>query len=293
MEVERMNSKFHGRRGWLITAVMGVFLVILGLLSACSSEINQATLNGETIFNANCNSCHTIGRGDLAGPDLKGITEQQTRQWLINFISNPDQVITAGDLTAIALLKKYNYIVMPNMGLTHAQIVAVITYIQSTSGAIVKVPLGGTLGAEFIAGNPDNGRAIFLGEIRLKSGAPFCVGCHSIDNAGILGGGTLAPNLTNAYTKYGDLGLDGILSSLPFLTMRPIYSDRSLTVDEKADLRAFMKATAGQTQTNKEPLIIGISLAGFLAAIILMNIVWRNRLQSVRQQLLNRTRARE
>ncbi len=285
-----MISKARKLVRWQMVTCLLFALFLLAIASACARSQANISLDGQSIFTANCSSCHTIGRGNLAGPDLKGVTAQQDQQWLINFISNPDQVITSGDTLANRLLQEFNYVVMPNMGLTREQIIAVLTYIQAESGTIVPTPVAG---AGLPAGDAKNGEAIFLGEVKLKNGGPFCIGCHRIDDTGLLGGGTLGADLTNAYTKYGDAGLEGILSNLPFLTMRPIFSNHTLTANERADIRAFLKASAGQPEVNKEPLVIGISLAGFLALMALIAFVWRDRLQGVRQELVKRARARK
>jgi mono/diheme cytochrome c family protein len=286
MEVGRMISKFPGNHQWLSVPIMVVISVFTVYLAGCSSRYNAAALDGQSIFVANCNACHTIGGGNLAGPDLKGVTEQQSQEWLVNFISNPDGVITSGDPTAKKLLRENNYVVMPNMGLTTQQILAVLNYIKAESSLTVRPTPIATQGINLPQGNAANGEAIFLGYSPLKNGAPFCIGCHRIDDTGLLGGGTLGPDLSNAYTVYGEAGLDGILSNLPFLTMRPIYANNSFTDQEKADLLAFMKSVAGEPTVDKEPVIIGISLAGFLVIMLAFAIVWRNRIRSVRKQLV-------
>jgi mono/diheme cytochrome c family protein len=285
-----MDSRIHRFPGPSRFTQAALLMVLTIFAAACGSSTNKITLDGGSVFDAYCSSCHTIGRGNLTGPDLKGVTDQQSTQWLEKFISNPDQVITSGDPTAQKLLQQFNYVVMPNLGLSPQQVTAVIAYIKAETGNLSPTqnvtPVVG-----FLAGDPENGRAIFLGDVHLENGGPFCIGCHSIDDTGLLGGGTLGPNLTEAYTKYGDVGLEGILSNLPFLTMSPIYSNHSLTGQEKADLRAFIKSAAGTPQVNKEPLIIGISLAGFAAAMLVIGFIWRNRLPPVRKGLLQRSQA--
>lgn len=37
------------------------------------------TLSGKEIFTGNCQSCHSIGGGDVVGPDLAGITENRRK----------------------------------------------------------------------------------------------------------------------------------------------------------------------------------------------------------------------
>jgi len=286
-----MTSKFRSIRQWLILPISVLCFLIILTLAGCSSRYNASAFNGQAIFAANCSACHTIGGGNLAGPDLKGVTQHQSQDWLINFISNPDQVITSHDPTADKLLMEFNYEVMPTVGLTRDQILAVLAYIQAESALTVHPTPVGTPGVNLLSGNADNGKALFLGWVHLENGAPFCIGCHSIDNIGFLGGGTLGPNLNNMYTQFGDIGLEGILSNLPFLTMRPIYANNPITDQEKADIRAFMKSVSGEPQVNKEPLVIGISLAGFLGIMLTIAIYWRKRLRTVRQELVERSRS--
>ncbi len=285
-----MVTRYHPPAQWLKVTGVLITLIVTGIAAACATSRSNINLDGQSIFTANCSSCHTIGRGNLAGPDLKGVIVQQGRDWLTKFISNPDQVITSGDPIANKLLQEYDYVVMPNLGLTREQITAVLDYIQAESGALVPTPV---TGAGLPQGDAANGRKIFLGEVKLQNGGPFCIGCHGIDDTGILGGGTLGPNLTDAYTKYGDAGLEGILSNLPFLTMRPIFSNHTPTASERADIRAFLKSTAGQPQVNKEPLVIGIALAGFVMLMAAIGFYWRNRLQGVRQKLVSQARSRK
>jgi hypothetical protein len=75
--------------------------------------------------------------------------------------------------------------------------------------------------------------------------------------------------------------------------MRPIFSNHTPTSSERADIRAFLKESAGKPIVNKEPWIIIISLVGFGAILIAFAFIWRNRLQGVRKELLNNYRAKK
>jgi mono/diheme cytochrome c family protein len=292
MEVGLMISKLYDKRRWLIIPIIGLLWSMMGYLAGCATNDRQTTLKGESIFAANCSACHTIDGGNLAGPDLMGVTQQRSQQWLVDFISNPEQAIISGDPSAQGLLKEFNNLIMPNMGLTSAEIQAVITYIDDKS-RLISSPPSADISAALPPGNAENGKALFLGLVHLENGAPFCGGCHSLNSAGILGGGTLGPNLTNAYNKYGDAGLGAIISNEPFLSMRPQYMNNPITAQETADLIAFIKSEGGQPEINRDPIVIGISLVGFLVIIIAMAFVWRGRLRSVRKQLVEDSRSRK
>jgi hypothetical protein len=71
--------------------------------------------------------------------------------------------------------------------------------------------------------------------------------------------------------------------------MTPIFSEHPLTAEEQADLIAFMNASVGQPETNREWIVIAISLAGFLAVIVLIQVLYRRRLRGVRKPLLKKS----
>jgi hypothetical protein len=100
----------------------------------------------------------------------------------------------------------------------------------------------------------------------------------------------MGPDLTLAFARHGDAGLASLLATIPMTTMKPIFTDHPLVPEEQADLLAFIEAASGRPQANREPLILALSLAGLIAAMILAGLVWRRRLHGVRRPLLERTR---
>ncbi|MCB0804280.1 MAG: c-type cytochrome [Bacteroidales bacterium] len=78
-----------------------------------------------------CSACHTIGKGKLIGPDLKGVTERHDREWLYSFIRSSQTMIKNGDPTAVKLFEEYNKIPMPDNNLTDEQIEGILTYIEN------------------------------------------------------------------------------------------------------------------------------------------------------------------
>jgi mono/diheme cytochrome c family protein len=139
------------------------------------------------------------------------------------------------------------------------------------------------------AGNVEHGRDLFMGYAHFQNDGPPCMGCHSVGENGLLGGGAMGPDLTNVSSKRSDTELASILSNngwtiLP--VMEPIYTEHLLTESEQADLIAFLNASAGQPQSNREFLVLGLSLAGFAAAVVLLGFVYRGRLRGVRRALV-------
>ncbi len=146
--------------------------------------------------------------------------------------------------------------------------------------------------AEAIAnGNVENGRKLFMGYAHLEHEGPPCMGCHSVGENGILGGGALGPNLTNVSTKRSDDEIIGVLSNTGKVispVMKPIYETDPLTAQEQADLLAFINASAGEPETDRELLVFGISILGTVGAAIVFGFIYRNRLRSVRRALVNK-----
>jgi hypothetical protein len=56
----------------------------------------QFSSTASAIFNRRCTACHTYGKGVKIGPNLKGVNERRTREWLIRFIRTSSQLISLG-----------------------------------------------------------------------------------------------------------------------------------------------------------------------------------------------------
>lgn len=138
------------------------------------------------------------------------------------------------------------------------------------------------------------GQELFMGNAHFENEGPPCMGCHSIGNNGILGGGALGPDLTNVSTRRSQSELQTILSNSSTANvpvMQPIYGEHPLTATEQADLLAFINASVGQPETNREGWVIGISLVGFFACIGLIELVYHRRLRGVRKPMVRQARS--
>ena len=81
-----------------------------------------------------CSACHTIGKGKMAGPDLNGVFERRTVDWLKSWLKDPPAML-ATDETAKAMLKEYNGIKMPNLKLKEEEISALLNYMAQEQKA--------------------------------------------------------------------------------------------------------------------------------------------------------------
>jgi len=100
---------------------------------APGSPIDQAlAAQGEQAFQTRaCVGCHKIGGGRLTGPDLEGVTERRSYQWIMAMITNPDSMLKV-DQTARQLLAEYGT-PMANMGVPANEARALYEYLRQQS----------------------------------------------------------------------------------------------------------------------------------------------------------------
>jgi copper(I)-binding protein/mono/diheme cytochrome c family protein len=99
---------------------------------------------GEQLFRTRCANCHSVTgqeREGALGPDLLGVTRQRDRDWLLNWLRAPDQMLASKDPVAMALYKKYNNLAMPNMRLNQQDATALISYIDEETQRLAGTPV--------------------------------------------------------------------------------------------------------------------------------------------------------
>jgi len=272
------------------TALLGA-LITAGLL--LSPALAQAK-TGEEIFNGVCRACHTIGGGRLVGPDLSGVSERQSEDWIVNFVQHSQDMVQAGDPAAVALFNEYNKVPMPDQPLTRAEVLSVIAYIDSVGG-------GGAAPAAAPAAEPlvftDEdvalGEDLFQGRVRLSNGGPACNSCHEVTNDAVIGGGILARELTTVFSRLGGPGVRAILGSPPFPVMQQAYQNEPLTESEVKALIGFLEHADSEHGLH-QPRDYGIGLftSGVAGAVVLLglySLLWRRRKRlSVNQSIYDR-----
>jgi mono/diheme cytochrome c family protein len=305
MQVTTISRHLPGMtRSALFLLVLMSLLMVGGIAPVEAAPPAQSPEEGQTIFQQKCASCHTVGGGKLVGPDLQGVTALRDRDWLIRWISDPNKMLAEGDPIANQLLQEFNNLPMPNMGLSETDVLAVLAYLESQAGEATPVPAGEATSVQAgeaatpqpaqepaapaaSLGNPQTGRIVFIGERKLANGGPACVSCHSVDQVGALGGGTLGPDLTNVYSRYGgEAGLAAALNGLPFPTMQGVFAGKPLTAEEQADLLVFFAEADQATATPPNNSFVWIGLGGFVVLGLLGQFTWRKRLTGVRKSLL-------
>lgn len=293
------------KSGVIIILLAGIIPFLLPGHAAEAGSASGDAAKGKQTFDSICSACHTIGGETKVGPDLKGITELRSTAWLTHFISDPAKMIKLGDPVAKELLKKF-HVEMPKLGLSEEKVYDVLAYLKSASAATkAQAPVSGQ--AEQPAGKPaspaqasagappagsaEAGEKFFAGIVPFQRGGPPCISCHDVARLPFPGGGTLGPDLTRAFAKFGAARMDSVLATLPFPTMRPIFDAHPLNAQERQDLEAFLQQ-AGVESLISRGVEIGLSgLGGLIILVIMAWIVWQNRLTPVRKGLVESKRS--
>jgi cytochrome c551/c552 len=87
---------------------------------------------GQNIYNVKCSSCHKLTNEKLVGPGWKGVTDRRTPEWIMNFVTNTEEMIekdtAAQNLLEVCLVK------MPNQNLSESDARAMVEFMRKNDG---------------------------------------------------------------------------------------------------------------------------------------------------------------
>lgn len=265
--------------------------------------------DGAELFKVNCAVCHTVGKGTLLGPDLGNVQMRRDNDWIYSFIRSSQTMISNGDETAVALFEKFNKIPMPDQSaLTDADITALLAYIKSESPEYV-AEVETTVAAvdespqePEVVGKPieeatdediQQGRLLFSGEKRFENGGAACLSCHNVKNDKLIGGGLLAKDLTEAFTRLNENGIKAMVSNPPFPAMRKAYNSKPISTDEAYLLTAFLKFADEQRYyqhaRDYKAMFLYAGIGLLVVILLFYTAYWRKRKsESVNQKIYDR-----
>jgi len=250
-------------------------------LPTAASAAGDAKAGAQLFQQKGCTACHTIGKGDLVGPDLKDVTQQRPRDWLEKWITAPDKVLASKDEYAVNLLHKYHDVQMPSLGLSTSDVDNILAFLASPDAAAASGPAPQPANAPVAKGNPEIGKDLFTGVLRFANGGPPCMACHSVSGIGALGGGQLGPDLTEVVKRYGGASaVDAFVAGTPTPTMKAVWGQRPLSTEDRANVVSFL----AQAEVSQRPAQAIWQLAGLaaLGVVILLAIAafnWKHRLR--------------
>ena len=83
---------------------------------------------GKNVYDVKCASCHKLTGEKLVGPGWKGVTDRRTPEWIMNFITNTDEMIEKD--TAAQKLLEQCLVRMPNQNLAEADARSVLEFMR-------------------------------------------------------------------------------------------------------------------------------------------------------------------
>ena len=286
-----MSEKPLASLRWLSIVALATIAGIWAALPAVANAAEADAAAGQKLFQEKgCVACHTVGKGNLVGPDLKGVTARLPREWLEQWIAAPDVMIAKKDPVAVGLLHEFHDVPMPNLGLSSSDVTAILAYLD-TATAQTSAPATAAASAPAVQGNSEIGKDLFTGVVRFQNGGPPCMACHSVGGIGALGGGQLGPDLTAVVSRYGGAAaVDAFVAGTPTPTMRAVWSKNPPTTEERANVVSFL-AQAAVTQRPTEAIwqLGGLAVLGLVILLVIAGSRWQHRLRfGVRRPMVAR-----
>lgn len=296
----RLGNILFALLGLAVIAAIAAPLPCFGAAAPPDQQAAPATIQelqaGQNLVESGTNDCRTCHSATekIIGPSYDAIAKRYHGQpGAIDKLADKIKRGGAGNWGAVPMT--------PHPDLTDPELKEMVEWVLSLYPPVA--PPGSPAGAQSAAGAAQPGSAaappamqgsasrgedLFTGRTAFRNRGPACIACHSVAGLDFPNGGTMAPNLTQTYTKLGPEGTAAAMETLYFPTMIPIYRDHQLIPQEQADLVAFFKRAAGAKPEWKWTTQILI-LAAFVLGIIFVAItafVWRKRLRSVRRELV-------
>jgi hypothetical protein len=232
-------------------------------LAVVSSTYAAPTPPAAKLFNDSCTACHSIGGGDLAGPDL------------INSARKP-----RGDIEQA--VKRMQDNVGP---LSPEQIAGLVDLLQAPDARIVVAEAANPTPAievppEQKAASADTGRRLFFGEAPFANRGVPCAGCPAVKGRG----GNLAVDLSTIHFRRNDAALLATAEQPAFPLMKGAYARHAVTRQEAYHLVAFLAAPPAERSDRVHGIAGGITLVvlGGVAAL------FRSRRAGVRSRMVHK-----
>ncbi|HEX5150578.1 MAG TPA: cytochrome c [Parafilimonas sp.] len=87
---------------------------------------------GKKVFDVKCAACHKLTDEKLVGPGWQGVTSRHQPVWIMNFTTNPDEMLNK-DPKAQAMLE-ICLVRMPNQNLSDAEARSVLEFMRKNDG---------------------------------------------------------------------------------------------------------------------------------------------------------------
>ena len=87
---------------------------------------------GTKVYDVKCASCHKLTDEKLVGPGWKEVTDRRTPEWIMNFVTNTEEMIEKD--TAAKNLLEVCLVQMPNQNLSEQDARSVLEFMRKNDG---------------------------------------------------------------------------------------------------------------------------------------------------------------
>lgn len=249
----------------LISAFIIFSLIILTSSVSAQEDTNDPSAE---LFFYRCAGCHTIGKGNLSGPDLI-----RSIQW--------------SDVDLGLAIKKMEKNTGP---LNEKDIQDLIKFLKDIKVSDRLDKQRKRIEASLKANLPDpsweTGRKLFHGQQPLANRGPACFTCHYFVNSG----GNLGLDLTTINTRVSAVVLQSSIEASSYKIMRSIYATHKITPEESLHLAEYLthpeKVQPKFSPTAQSVTALGITLSG--AFFVLLWFINKSRKKCIREELRQR-----
>jgi cytochrome c2 len=254
---------------WRLETLIGMKRTNIFVLLLCAAGLALPVMaqseNGAQVFTSKCAGCHTLGKGQLVGPDLKDVCKWKEADIESNVKRMEKMVGTLPDADVQALVK---FLKKPDAAAEQTKVVEVQAKKEEADNA---------------PASSDEGASLFFGKTAFENGGTSCIACHSVQGRG----GSLAKDLTDVYSRMGKAGIVSVCTQPSFAAMKPLYTEHPITKQEALHLAMFFEA-APQTQRAKPAPVEGFGSAAAIAVLLAIAFGYRNRKTGAREKLAAR-----
>lgn len=92
----------------------------------------KMVIAGKSVYDVKCGSCHKITGEKLVGPGWKGVTDRRAPEWIMNFVTNTEEMIEKD--TAAQKLLEVCLVKMPNQNLQEVDARSVLEFMRKNDG---------------------------------------------------------------------------------------------------------------------------------------------------------------
>lgn len=223
---------------------------MIGRISSSWAEAIEAKDKSAEYFIVHCADCHTVGGGELTGPDLIAASKW-SRTDLKTAVKKMEENV--GPLSPADIDQITEFLKDPDVS---ARIAKQKQTIESNAPAVLPPHAFET------------GEKLFRGNKALTNGGPACISCHRFANEG----GSLGPELTLLKNRLSGAGLQSSIENANFKIMRRIYENRKITKEESLCLSEYLSHPE-KTNTRFAPTlrkVVGSAGVCFFAFFVLL-----------------------